>query len=181
MNHVLNCLESEGLAGNCSGTVVLLNVAFLRLSYFFPIALWRCHITLCVPCPEAVERVKVLCLVSASWGTQPGNFLIPVQKKHRIRSQGGGIKGPKRFVLGGHFGSLDVQAHNQNPPPPPSLQAAKMGETNGFLFGLTPKSSFCCCDGAASPRPSFAGSWYNSPCGVRDLLGCSLFPAHESH
>lgn len=157
---------------------MLLDVAFLRLSYFFPIALSRCHVTFCVPCPEAVERVKVLCLVSASWGTQPGNFLIPVQKKHRIRSQGGGIKGPKHFVLGGQFGSLDVQAHNKNPPPPPSLQTAKMGQTNGILFCLTPRSSFCCCDGAASPQPSFAGSWYNPAYGVRDLLGCSLFPAH---
>lgn len=157
---------------------MLLDVAFLRLPHFLPIALSHCHITFCVPCPKAVERVKVLCLVSASWGIQPGNFLIPVQKKHRICSQGGGIKGPKCFMLGGQFGSLDVQAHNKSSPPPPSLQAAKMGETNGFLFCLTPKSSFCCCDGAASPQPSFAGSWYNPACGVRDLLGCSLFPAH---
>lgn len=42
------------------------------------------------------------------------------------------------------------------PPPPPSLQAAKMGETSGFLYCLTPRSSFCCCDGATSPQPSFA-------------------------
>lgn len=122
--------------------------------YFFFFQL-LCHITFCVPYP--VERVKVLCLVSASRGALPGNFLIPVQNKHRIRSQGGRIKGPKCFVLGGQFGSLDVQAQNKNPPPPPSLQAAKMGETSGFLYCLTPRSSLCCCDGAASPQPSFAG------------------------
>lgn len=157
---------------------MLPDVAFLRLSYFFPIALLCCHITFCAPCPEAVERVKVLCLESASWGTEPRNFLIPVQKKHRIRSQGGGIKGLKNFVLGGQFGSLDVQAHNKNPPPAPSLHAAEMGEANGVLYCLTPRSSFCCYDRAASPQPRFVGSCYNSSCGVRDLLGCSLFPAH---
>lgn len=151
---------------------MLPDVALLRLSYIFFFFQLLCHITFCVPYP--VERVKVLCLVSASWGALPGNFLIPVQNKHRIRSQGGRIKGPKCFVLGGQFGSLDVQAQNKNPPPPPSLQAAKMGETSGFLYCLTPRSSLCCCDGAASPQPSFYWSWYSSACGVRDLLGCSL-------